>query len=320
MILVAATDEPARVDAQALLRRLEEGVQSVMSSEGWRSFLTAQAKFHSYSAGNVLLILAQNPQATRVAGFHTWRDLGRNVKKGEHGIAILAPVFPKREQEPRMEPEPAEGQGEERKPAVALDSSRLPVRFRVAHVFDVSQTEGKPLPEPPVHELRGGSAAALGLTVKLMALAQAEGLAVAIQPPERMPRGAKGYYDPLQGRIVLSEGLAPDQKAKTLAHELAHHRLEHGRGRAPGRPTEEAEAEGVAFVVCAHYGLDTSDYSFGYVANWSRDEGGPALVKQVSAAIQGAARDMIDGMEPKKTPVTSRVRTAQVREAEALER
>jgi hypothetical protein len=115
-----------------------------------------------------------------------------------------------------------------------------------------------------------------------------------------MPRGAKGYYDPLQGKIVLSAGLAPDQKAKTLAHELAHHMLAHGHGRAPGRPTEEAEAEGTAFVVCAHYGLDTADYSFGYVANWARDEGGPALVKQASAAIQVAAKDMIDNMEPQK--------------------
>ena len=313
-----ATTEPSRIDAGELLRRLEEGVKGVMSSEGWRRFLSVQARFHTSSSGNVLLILAQNPQATQVAGFHTWRDLGRFVQKGEHGIAILAPVFPKREREAAREAIEGPLAGGEGK--VAIESSRVPVRFRVAYVFDVAQTEGKLLPEPPVHELRGSSAVALGLTVKLMALAQAEGLGVSTQPSERMPRGAKGYYDPLQGKIVLSAGLAPDQKAKTLAHELAHHMLEHGRGRAPGRPSEEAEAEGTAFVVCSHYGLDTSDYSFGYVANWSRDEGGPALVKQVSAAIQGAARDMIDGMEPQKTPVTSRVRTAQAKEAVALER
>ena len=166
---MAATSEP-RVDAGELLKRLEEGVKSVMSSEGWRIFLSAQAKFHNYSAGNVLLLLMQNPQATRVAGFHTWRNLGRSVKKGEHGIAILAPVFPKKEpeREPRALPE-AEGEP-------GPDISRVPVRFRVAHVFDVAQTEGQPLPKPPVHELRGGSAAAVGLTTKLMVLAQAEGL------------------------------------------------------------------------------------------------------------------------------------------------
>ncbi len=133
-----------------------------------------------------------------------------------------------------------------------------------------------------------------------------------------MPRGAKGYYDALQGKIVLSEGLAPDQKAKTLAHELAHHMLEHGRGREPGRQTEEAEAEGTAFVVCSRFGLDTSEYSFGYVATWAKDEGGPALVKQASTAIQGVAREMIERMEPQKTQVQTR--TTQPKEIMALER
>lgn len=311
---MATNGESSRIDASELLRRLEEGVKGVMSSEGWRSFLAAQAKFHTYSPGNVLLILAQNSQATRVAGFHTWRDLGRFVQKGEHGIAILAPVFPKREREAEMEvgEDPlASGEGK-----VAIDSSRVPVRFRVAYVFDVAQTDGNPLPQPPAHELRGESEQARLLLARLSRLAATEGLRLSYEQPEKMPRGAKGYYQPMQSRVVLSSALAPDQRAKTLAHELAHHLLEHGRGREPGRPTEEAEAESTAFVVCAHYGLDTSEYSFGYVAGWSKDDGGPALVKQVSAAVQAVARDMIERMEPEK----AQVRSPSPREAMALER
>lgn len=287
---------PENDRARELLQRLEEGVRGVMSSEGWREFLQAQAKFHHYSAGNVLLILSQDPHATRVAGFHTWREMGRFVKKGEHGIAILAPVFPKKEEKPEA--------GERttvQEPAsdgkVAVDSGRVPVRFRVAHVFDVAQTEGEPLPQPPIHELRGESEQAWHLIDRLTKFASSEGLRVSYAPAERMPRGARGYYEPGARAIVLQDGLSRNQRAKTLAHELAHHMLQHGRGREPGRPTEEAEAEGTAFVVCNHFGLDTSDYSFGYVATWSRDEGGVAIVKQASAAIQGTARDMIDGIE-----------------------
>ena len=299
-----------RVDASELLQRLEEGVRSVMSSEAWRSFLSTQAKFHNYSAGNVLLILMQNPHATQVAGFHTWRDLGRFVKRGEHGIAILAPVFPKREPEPKAAPEEGEARA-------GVDRSHVPVRFRVAHVFDVAQTDGRSLPEPPAHELRGESDQARLLVARLAKLAAEEGLHLSHEAPEHMPRGAKGYYQPDARRIVLSEGLALDQQAKTLVHELAHHMLQHGRGREPGRPTEEAEAEGTAFVVCEHFGLDTSEYSFGYVAAWSKDAGGPALVKQVSAVIQGAARDMIDRMEPpQKMPLVM----GKQREVAALER
>ena len=310
-----AAEGQTRIDAAELLKRLEDGVRSVMSSEGWRSFLAAQARFHTYSPGNVLLILSQDPHATRVAGFHTWREMGRFVKKGEHGIAILAPVFPKKEEKPESGGRPAvqEPAGDGK---ATVESDRAPVRFRVAHVFDVAQTDGKPLPEPPAHRLTGNSAEAGTLIARLTRLVEQEGLRLEYQGPTTMPRGANGYYQPMEGRIVVSNAIAPDQQAKTLAHELGHHLLEHGRGREPGRPTEEAEAEGVAFVVCSRFGLDTSDYSFGYVANWSRDEGGPALVKQASAAIQAVAGEMIGRMEAKRAHVAAR----EPREVAVLER
>lgn len=216
MILVAETTEPVRVDAGELLRRLEEGVKSVMSSDGWRLFLSTQAKFHNYSAGNVLLILMQNPQATRVAGFHTWRDLGRAVKKGEHGIAILAPVFPKREkQEPGDQKERPEGG--QVKTQEAAEPERTPVRFRVAYVFDIAQTDGKQLPEAPVHRLTGDSQAARLLFARLSQLAIEQNLHLQYEGRETMPRGANGYYQPATCRIVLAKDLAPEQQAKIIS-------------------------------------------------------------------------------------------------------
>lgn len=291
-------------DTQELLKRLEQGVQEVMSTEGWRRYLTAQAKFHNYSAGNVLLILSQKPEATQVAGFNTWREMGRAVKKGEHSIQILAPIFPKRgSEESREASEVAKqlapvGGASQEEAATAARSG--PVRYRVAHVFDVSQTDGERLPAPPVHRLEGDSGEARLLLGRLTLMAAEEGLHIGYAEPREMPGRALGYYQPDTRRIVLAKGLAPDQQAKTLAHELAHHMLEHGRGREPGRPTQEAEAEGVAFVVCQKFGVDTSQYSFGYVAGWSKDDGGIALVREASTAIQKVARDIIDRIEPQQ--------------------
>ena len=304
-------------DTQELLKRLEEGVQEVMSSEGWRRYLTAQAKFHTYSPGNVLLILSQRPDASQVAGFHTWRDLGRAVRKGEHGIAILAPIFP-RQREAEVVGE-AVGGVREGTQTDERAAKGMPVRYRVAHVFDVSQTDGRELPAPPVHRLEGDSGAARSLLARLTQFATEEGVRVSYADPREM-RSANGYYQPDARRIVLAKGLAPDQQAKTLAHELAHHMLEHGRGREPGRPTAEAEAEGVAFVVCSRAGLDTSQYSFGYVATWSKDEGGPALVKQASAAIQRVARQIIDRIEPQRATEAAHQPTRQPAMAVGMDR
>ncbi|EQD77939.1 protein containing DUF955, partial [mine drainage metagenome] len=230
-------------------------------------FLTSQARFHRYSAGNVLLILVQRPDASQVAGYTTWQSLGRQVRKGEHGIAILAPVFPRKATSTQraaagggeqIEQDDGEGQG-----------ARSPVRFRVAHVFDVSQTEGEQLPEPPIHRLEGDSSEARWLLERLLEVARDEGVKVEMAATDTGQ--ANGFYRPATREIHVAHGLATDQKAKTLAHEMAHHLLEHGRGRDPGRHAEEAEAEGVAFVVCSRFGLDTSQYSFGYVSAWARE-------------------------------------------------
>ena len=283
-------------DVRDLLQRLEDGVSAVQSSAEWRRLLQTQAKFHKYSMGNAFLILSQRPDATRVGGFHTWLSLGRHVKKGEHGIAILAPVFPPKAKK-RNDQNPALSDETEHVLRIEKAGKGAPVHFRVAYVFDVSQTEGDPLPQHPAHDLTGDSQEARLLLGRLVLVAEEEGVRVRYEDPAAL-RGAKGYYQPDTKSIVLAKGLAADHSAKTLVHELAHHFCGHG---APGvqsdRSREEAEAEGTAFVVCEHFGIETASYSFGYVSSWSGKEG-PKIVKQVGVAIQKAARAIIDRVEP----------------------
>ena len=285
-------------DVKDLLQRLEDGVSAVQSSDEWRRLLQAQAKFHRYSLGNVCLILDQRPDATRVGGFHTWLSLGRHVKKGEHGIAILAPVFPPKGQK-RPGQEPVQSDETEHVLRVEKAGRGAPVHFRVAYVFDVSQTEGDPLPEHPAHDLTGDSQEARLLLGRLVLLAEEEGLRVRYEDPAGL-HGAKGYYQRATRSIVMAKGLAADHAAKTLVHELAHHFCGHGApGDQPDRSREEAEAEGTAFVVCEHFGIETASYSFGYVSSWSGEEG-PRIVKQVGVAIQKAARAIIERVEPEQ--------------------
>lgn len=282
-------------DVKELLKRLEDGVSAIQSSDEWRRLLKAQAKFHGYSLGNVLLVLSQFPNATKIAGFNSWRALSRSVKKGEHGIAILAPVFPRKGEEQHdlhhahaLSQEP----GQDAK-------TGAPVHFRVAHVFDITQTEGNPLPEHPAHELTGDSHQAKLLLGRLVLAAEQQRLRIVYRDQSEL-RGAKGHYQRSTNTIVLAKGLATDQVCKTLVHELAHHVCEHGTpGIERDRSTEEAEAEGTAFVVCEHFGFDSSDYTFGYVADWSGEEG-PKIVKRVGAAIQKAASTIIRLVEAGK--------------------
>ncbi len=265
-----------------LVKRLEAGVAEVATSDGWRTYLAAQAKLHTYALGNVLLILAQKPDATRVAGFHTWLRLGRHVRKGEHGIRILAPVSVRRAAEAES------GDSEEE------DEPQTVTRFRVVTVFDISQTDGDPLPEHPCQALTTDSERGRWLYARLLDIAKAE--RVSVRTAEDIRGTANGFYLPDSHAIVLAPRLSDDQRAKTLCHELAHALLH----RTTGKPREEqeAEAEGTAFVVAAWAGLDTSHYSFGYVADWAGQKDGPALVKRVGATIQKTAAGIIERLDP----------------------
>lgn len=264
-----------------LVKRLDDGVREVMESGDMTRYLAMQAKFHHYSWSNVLLILTQKPDATRVAGFSTWLDLGRHVNRGERGITILAPVFPRRD---KAKEEVSE---QETRPS--------PVGYRVVHVFDIGQTDGTPLPEPPSRRLEGESGEARWLLPRLLAFARDEGLTVDMAASDC--GSANGYYSRDTRSIHVAAGLAVDQQAKTLAHEIGHHVLGHEGGHGD-RGAKEVAAEGTAFVVCQHYGMDTTAYSFGYVATWAgAGKEGEQKVRATLHTIQRAAGQVIDAVD-----------------------
>ena len=253
--------------------RLEAGIQALFESEQYKAYLTAMSKFHNYSFNNTLLIAMQKPDASLVAGFGKWRDdFERHVKKGEKGIKILAPSpYKVKKQMEKIDPTT-------QKPVIGADGKsvteereiEIPV-FRVVTVFDVSQTEGKEIPDIAVSELTGGVEQYQDF---FAALEKASPVPIAF---ENIEGGAHGYYHLEEKRIAIDEGMSELQTLKTAIHEIAHAKL-HAidkdapaieQADRPDRRTREVQAESVAYAVCQHYGLDTSDYSFGYVAGWS---------------------------------------------------
>ena len=257
-----------------LLDLLAEGVSTLTTSERWRAHLEMQARFHRYSFNNTLLIVAQEPEATRVAGFATWKSLGRSVRKGERGIRILAPMVGRRHRD---------ADGDERRPIVG---------FRSVSVFDITQTDGDDLPEvcrtlqgddPAAHfDALCGVAARFGYAVERTAL----------------PGATNGDCTYARRRIRVEYRNPPAQQVKTLAHELAHALLHEGD---PDRARVELEAESTAFVVCRNLGIESDDYSFGYVAGWAG--GGPEAVAAITssgAAIQRAASAILSAVEERE--------------------
>ena len=288
-------NDPKRREEQeeqikALTDQLEKGIKEVFTSEKYKAYLSTMEKFHSYSFNNSILIYVQKPNATMVAGFKTWQSLERQVKKGERGIRIFAPRPYKviRDVE-AVDP----GTGE-----VLLDPNGKPimekeersyVRFIPVKVFDVSQTEGKALPT---------------LTEELQGEAQNyEALMAAIKEAAQVPirfdtwtESKKGYYSLSNQEIVIKSGMSERQTVKTAIHETAHSILHTDKEHLKDSATMEVEAESVAFVVCQHFGLDTSDYSFGYLAGWSSGKELPEL-KASLQTIQKTSDGLIGKLE-----------------------
>jgi N-terminal domain of anti-restriction factor ArdC len=253
------------------LQTLEHGIDSILSSEGFTSYLQTLARFHSYSFGNVLLIRAQRPDATRVAGYRKWLELGRQVRKGEQGIKILVPF--------------------KRKAVVAEeDGEDVVVKgFGVGTVFDVSQTDGDPLPDPPaVERIGGASDRGMRLFVDLLDYLELQDVPVA----RENTKPANGYFDPKRRHVALDVDLDGDQAAKTLTHEACHVVAGHTLGM-DSRDVETV-AESAAFVVLNHYGIDSSGYTFPYVAGWARDR---TILKRNLGAVQQAAHRIIVDLE-----------------------
>lgn len=259
---------------------LESGVLALTSSEAWTRALAVAARFHRYSFGNAVLIALQRPDATRVAGYVRWKELGRQVRKGEHGIAILAPIVTR-----IREPEATESAED---PAFAHVAPSRAVRFRVAYVFDEQQTDGPALPAPAdfASRLCGGSDRERDLYDRLADALRADRWTVSRAPIAIGSRN--GQTDFASHAIVVRDDLAPAQALKTLAHEAAHAQLHDGMTAMACRDAAEVEAESAAYIALAALGIDSGAYSFGYVAAWSG--GKPADVQRAGANAMIAAR------------------------------
>ena len=248
---------------EQVMEQLKEGVRSVFDSEGYMEYLKFLNKFPDYSPNNQMLIFLQKPDASLVAGYHAWEEkFNRHVLKGEKGITIIAPCKYKREVEVHND----DG-------SVKVDAQGNPERkeiemqgFKTSTVFDVSQTEGAPLPEY-ISDLTDTVENFMDYFTAIEAISP-----VPVRFDD-LTGSVHGYYSPTKQEIVIKKGMSEEQTLKTLCHEVTHARLDHGsKDDQTDKRTKEVEAESVAFVVCNEYGLDTSSYSFGYIAGWSTDK------------------------------------------------
>ena len=275
--------------------QLEQGIQELFESQKYMDYLRTMSKFHNYSLNNTLLIAMQKPDATLVAGYNAWqKQFGRQVQKGEKAIRILAPAPYKKQIEmekidPNTQRPVLDANG---KPETETVEVTRPA-FKIASVFDVSQTDGKELPSLGVDELSGDVEE---YTLFFEALKRSCPVPIGF---EQIDSGAKGYYHQVDKRIAIQEGMSEVQTVKTAIHEMAHQKL-HDRDQeksdleptATNRNSKEVEAESVAFTICQHYGIDTSDYSFSYIAGWSAGKETPELKASLNT-IRTAANEMI---------------------------
>ena len=280
--------------------RLEQGIKDLFDSNRYKEYLRVMSKFHRYSFNNTLLIAMQKPDASLVAGFNAWKkNFQRNVIKGERGIKILAPApFKVKQKMTKIDPTTQKPViGNDGKPISELQEITIPA-FKIVSVFDVSQTEGKELPDIAVDSLTGDVERFEDV---FAALEKISPVPIGF---ERIDNGAHGYYHLEEKRIAIKDGMSELQTLKTTIHEIAHAKLHDIDLKAPhneqierpDRHTREVQAESVAYVVCQHYGIDTSDYSFGYVAGWSTGRELDEL-KTSLETIRNAASEIIDGID-----------------------
>ncbi|MDB1976632.1 antirestriction protein ArdA [[Clostridium] symbiosum] len=294
--IILTSEKPAE-KVKEITARLEQGVQAIFDSDSYKEFLTAMSKFHDYSLNNTILIAMQG--GNLVMGFRQWeKEFDRHVKKGEKGIKIFAPApYKVKKLVDKIDPET-------RKPM--LDREGKPIKeekeitvpaFKVITVFDISQTEGKEFPDLSVKPLLADVEQYEDF---FAALEKASPVPIAF---EQITNGANGYFSLTDKRIAIKEGVSELQAVKTAIHEIAHAKLHDVDLNAPpeeqnrvDRHTREVEAESVAYTVCQHFGLDTSDYSFGYVAGWSSGKEMTEL-KASLETIQATAKEIITEIE-----------------------
>ena len=299
VIPIVLTSEKPAEKLKEITDRLEQGITELFESERYREYLRVMSKFHNYSINNTLLIAMQKPDASLVAGFSAWKNnFERNVMKGQKGIKIIAPSPYKIKQEmQKIDPHTQKPViGKDGKPVTEEKEVTIPA-YKVVSVFDVSQTEGKELPDIAVDELTGDVDRYKDF---FAALEKTSPVPIAF---ENIEGGSHGYYHLEDKRIAINEGMSELQTLKTAIHEIAHAKLHDIDLNAPkdeqprvDRRTREVEAESVAYTVCQHYGLDTSDYSFGYVAGWSSGRELSEL-KSSLETIRSAAAEIINSID-----------------------
>ena len=316
--IILTADKPAE-KLKEITDRLEQGITELFDSERYKEYLQVMSKFHNYSFNNTLLIAMQKPDASLIAGFNAWKNnFGRNVMRGEKGIRILAPSPYKIRQEVEKK-DPQTGKtviGGDGKPVTETREIQIPA-YKVVAVFDVSQTEGRELPSISANELTGD-------------VEQYEDFFAALEKTSPVPMGfekiegtAHGYYHLEEKRIAIDEGMSELQNLKTAIHEIAHAKLhdidlnapQEEQPDRPDRRTREVQAESIAYTVCQHYGLDTSDYSFGYVAGWSSGRE-LAELKSSLETIRATAAEIINTIDGHFAELQKEREAAKAQEAE----
>ena len=285
----------------AIQKKLEDGVRAIFTSEKYQEYISAMSKFPRYSINNCILIASQLPEASLVCGFRKWQtEFNRTVNKGEHGIMILAPIKGKTEVVEEVFDENNKGVVDENGNQKTEKVTREYQTFRPVYVFDVSQTSGDPLPT---------LASELNETVD--SFEEMKSVLISISPVpvsfETINGGANGYYSPTAGKIVIDERLPQLQMLKTMVHEIAHATLGHGSKEDKwDRQTKEVQAESVAYWVTQMIGLDTSDYSFGYISGWSKDKEVSELkesldvIKQTADKLSSSIEEKIKEMRKER--------------------
>jgi hypothetical protein len=249
--------------------QLVQHLEHLTTGDDWAAMMRVASRFHTYSANNVALIHAQRPNATRVAGYQTWKTLGRQVKKGAHGIAVIAPCpYPKKQNDE--------------------DDQSARLGYKVAWVFDEADTEGPDLPDVAPVLLDGDDPD--GLWHHIAVLIADRGYT--IDREDCTP--ANGVTRWQERRVSVSPHLAPAQAAKTLTHELGHIISDHGTEPRPRRAVAEIEAESIAYIVCAAAGIESASYSFPYVAHWS--DGDINLVRTTADKVIRLAHEVITNL------------------------
>lgn len=276
-----------------ITEKLQQGIENLFDSDTYKNYLKTMSKFHSYSLNNTILIAMQKPDATTVAGYGTWKQMNRQVVKGSKAIKILAPCIYKKKDIADIADTPDKSIADKDNKDIS-ESEKVLVGFKVANVFDISQTEGEPLPEI-THKLEGNvnEYADFMEAIKQFSPVPIEFKAI--------DGSANGYYHLVDKNIVIDDSMSEMMNCKTAIHECAHallHDQDDGLEKDAhlDKNTKEVQAESVAFTVCNYYGIDTSDYSFGYIGGWSSGKD----LKELKASletIRQTAQKIINGID-----------------------